>query len=57
MILSNFLRALAAFRVLMGLATVAFVAIIVFEFQEHSFIWGAVGGVILLSLKGSFASS
>jgi hypothetical protein len=52
---SKFLRALAAFRVVIGLAILAFVAVLVLEFTEHPFLWGAVGGVILLSLKGWFA--
>lgn len=53
--LSNFVRVLAAFRVLTGLGILAFVGILVFEFREHSFIWDAVGGVTLLLLKGWFA--
>lgn len=52
---SLFLRALAAFRVLMGLGFLVFVAFLVSEFWQHSFILGAVGVVILLSLKGWLA--
>lgn len=53
--LSIFLRTLATFRVLTGLAMLAFVGLLVFEFRERSFIWGAVGIAIVLSLKGWFA--
>ena len=54
-ILSIFLRTLATFRVLIGLAMLAFVGLLVFEFRERSFIWGAIGIAIVLSLKGWFA--
>ena len=53
--LSNFLRTLATFRALTGLAIFAFVGLLVFEFRERSFIWGAIGIAIVLSLKGWFA--
>jgi hypothetical protein len=47
--------ALAAYRVLTGVAILAFVGLLVFEARKYSFTWGAFGGVILLSLKGWFA--
>ena len=48
------LRVLVAFRVLTAVAILAFVGTLVFETRQYSFMWGAVGGVILLSLKGWF---
>src|SRR5262245_38033731 len=49
------LRAMATYRVLTGVAILAFVGLLVFEAGKYSFTWGAFGGVILLSLKGWFA--
>jgi hypothetical protein len=52
---SIFLRALATSRVLIGLAIIAVVGLLVFQFKETSFLWGAIGVAIILSLKGWFA--
>ena len=49
------LRALAAYRVLTGVAILALVGLLVFEAGKYRFTWGVFGGVIFLSLKGWFA--
>jgi len=48
------LRALAVYRVLTAIAILAFVGLLVSEARQYSFMWGVVGIIILLILKGWF---